>query len=55
MQSLADMMVVYEHFGYLEGLKIAWVGDGNNVLHSLLVVAPKLKMNITAATPVGKY
>lgn len=53
MQALADLMVIYEHFGRLQGLNMAWVGDGNNVLHSLMIVAAKLKMNLSIATPKG--
>ena len=52
-QALADLMAIYEHFGYLKGLKMAWVGDGNNVLSSLLIAAAKMKMHIAAATPTG--
>lgn len=53
MQALADLQTIYEHFGCLKGLKIAWVGDGNNVLSSLLIVASKMKMNIAASIPEG--
>ena len=53
MQALADLMVIYEHYGHLKDLKIAWVGDGNNVLHSLMIAACKMKMNIAAAYPKG--
>lgn len=46
-------MVIYENYGHLKGLKIAWVGDGNNVLHSLMIAACQMKMNIALACPVN--
>lgn len=52
-QALADLLTVYEHKGRLEGLKLAYVGDGNNVAHSLLYAAAKAGMNMTVATPKG--
>ena len=52
-QTLADLLTVREHLGRLEGARIAWVGDGNNVLHSLLLAAGKLGISVTAATPAG--
>lgn len=51
LQIMADLMTVQEHLGDLEGLKLAWVGDGNNVLNSLLIACPKLGMHIHVATP----
>jgi len=51
MQTLADLMVMKEHLGRLDNLKIAWVGDGNNVTHSLLIGAVKLGLDMTIATP----
>ena len=51
LQALADLMTIYEKFGRLSGLKIAWVGDGNNVLHSLLIASVKMKMHVSAACP----
>ncbi len=53
LQILADLMTVREHFGKLEGLKIAWVGDGNNVCHSLMIGATKVGMHMSVATPKG--
>lgn len=53
LQALADLMVIYEHYGKLSGLKIAWVGDGNNILHSLMIAGSKMKMNISAACPIN--
>ncbi len=52
-QALADFLTIYEHKGKLEGLKFAYVGDGNNVAHSLLYAAAKAGMDITVATPKG--
>lgn len=53
LQALADLMAIYEHFGRLNGLKVAWVGDGNNVLHSLFIAGAKMKMHLAAACPRG--
>lgn len=50
-QALADYLTVYEHKGTLKGLKIAYVGDGNNMAHSLMVGACKLGMHIAVASP----
>ncbi|MDQ0062067.1 ornithine carbamoyltransferase [Paenibacillus harenae] len=52
-QALADYQTVLEHKGHLEGLKVAYVGDGNNVVHSLLMGAAKLGMHMSVATPEG--
>ena len=52
-QALADLMTIYEHFGHLKGLRVAWVGDGSNVLNSLLIACTKMKMNISFSTPIG--
>ncbi|KAL8568819.1 hypothetical protein ACOMHN_035582 [Nucella lapillus] len=53
LQTLADFLTLQEHFGYLQGLKIAWVGDGNNVLHSLMMGCTKLGIDLSLATPPG--
>jgi ornithine carbamoyltransferase len=53
-QALADMQTLREHFGYTRGLKLAFVGDGNNVAHSLMLNAARLGMDFALATPV-KY
>lgn len=50
-QTLADLLTIREHQGRLEGVRIAWVGDGNNVLHSLLLGAAKVGASIAVATP----
>jgi ornithine carbamoyltransferase len=52
-QALADMLTLRESFGDLRGLKLAFVGDGNNVAHSLMLSATRLGVNFTIATPRG--
>ena len=52
-QALADYMTILEVKGHLEGLKLAYVGDGNNVAHSLIYGAALLGVNISVATPDG--
>src|SRR5262245_27604744 len=52
-QVLADYYTLRERRGKLDGLKIAWVGDGNNVCHELILAAVKLGMSIEVATPQG--
>ena len=52
-QALADMLTLKEKFGRLRGLKLAYVGDGNNVAHSLMLCAARLGMNMSVATPRG--
>lgn len=52
-QALADLETIAENKGELKGLKIAYVGDGNNVAHSLVVAAAHVGMDVTVATPVG--
>jgi ornithine carbamoyltransferase len=52
-QALADMMTIREHFGGFDGVRVTYLGDGNNVCHSLMVACAKLGMDFTAATPDG--
>jgi ornithine carbamoyltransferase len=52
-QALADIFTLQEHFGDLGGLKLAFVGDGNNVAHSLMLSALRMGMNFSIATPHG--
>ncbi|TDY46715.1 ornithine carbamoyltransferase [Alicyclobacillus sacchari] len=52
-QLLADALTILEHKGRLEGITVAYVGDGNNLANSWLQIAPKLGMNIRVATPAG--
>lgn len=52
-QAFADMFTLKEHFGQLRGLKLAYVGDGNNVAHSLLLCCSRLGIDCSIATPAG--
>ena len=52
-QSLADLLTLREHFGSLDGRRIAYLGDGNNVAHSLLQACALAGVDITVATPAG--
>jgi len=52
-QILADLMTIKEKKKKLKGLKIAWIGDGNNVCNSLIYGCAKTKIKITIATPNG--
>jgi len=52
-QILADLFTIYEHKGTLKGLKVAYLGDGNNVANSLLHGCAKLGVNISVASPEG--
>jgi ornithine carbamoyltransferase len=53
-QALADLMVLRERLGDLEGRRLAWVGDGaSNVCHSLAVAAAAVGMDVTIAAPAG--
>jgi ornithine carbamoyltransferase len=53
MQILADLMTIKEKKGRLEGLKLTFVGDGNNICHSLLIGCGLVGMNIKVGTPRG--
>ncbi len=50
-QVMADVLTIKEHLGRLAGVKIAYIGDGNNVARSLAFVAAKLGMRVTVASP----
>lgn len=52
-QAMADVLTIQEHFGKLEGIKIAFIGDGNNVARSLAFTCAKLKMKLVVASPSG--
>ncbi len=52
-QILADLQTIYEHKGKLEGLKLCYVGDGNNISNSLLHGCTKVGMDISVASPKG--
>lgn len=50
-QILADLLTLQEEFGTLEGLKVAYIGDGNNILHSLLLIAPLVGVHLHYCCP----
>ena len=52
-QALTDLLTIREHKGELKGLKLAYVGDGNNMANSLMYGAAKVGMDIAIATPKG--
>ena len=52
-QALADVMTIRERLGRLDGVRVAYVGDGNNVLHSLAAACNRLGARVVAATPEG--
>ena len=52
-QALTDLLTIREHKGELKGLKLAYVGDGNNMANSLMYAAAKVGMDIAIATPKG--
>jgi len=52
-QALADTMTIRERLGGLDGVRIAWLGDGNNVCASLAEISAKLGMSFAAASPEG--
>jgi len=55
LQTLADLMVLEEHFGTenIKGKTLSWVGDGNNIIHDLMLGSVKLGMHVNIATPKG--
>ncbi len=52
-QAMADYLTIWEMKGKLEGLKLAFVGDGNNVAHSLMFAGAQLGVHVSVATPHG--
>ncbi|SFL90025.1 ornithine carbamoyltransferase [Paenibacillus sp. 1_12] len=52
-QALADYQTILEHKGQLRGLKVAYIGDGNNMVHSLIMGAAKLGVDFAVASPKG--
>ncbi len=52
-QALSDFQTLEERFGGLRGLKVAYVGDGNNVCHSLLTIGARVGAHVRVATPAG--
>jgi ornithine carbamoyltransferase len=53
LQILADLMTMRQRFGDLDGLKIAWIGDGNNVCNSMILACAVMGMSIVVASPKG--
>ena len=53
LQALADAMTIRERFGTLDGTRVAYLGDGNNVCHSLMRIAARTGMHLVAASPEG--
>jgi ornithine carbamoyltransferase len=54
-QTLCDFFTLEEKFGSVRGVKLAYVGDGNNVCHSLLVAGARVGAHVRIATPAGGY
>lgn len=52
-QALSDLFTIYKKLGRLQGVKLAWVGDGDNVCHSLLLGCAKLGLDMSVACPPG--
>lgn len=52
-QALADLMTIQEIKGNLEGIKMAYIGDGNNMVHSLMIAAAKMGLELEVATPAN--
>ncbi len=52
-QAIADVMTIREKLGGFDGVRVAYLGDGNNVCHSLMVACAKLGMDFVAGTPSG--
>ena len=52
-QTMADLLTIHEHKGRLDGLTLAYIGDGNNVARSLCLALPAVGMNFAIATPAG--
>jgi len=53
-QILADLLTLKEIYGKLEGLKLAYIGDGNNILHSLLLLAPRMGIHLYYCCPPNR-
>ncbi len=52
-QALADLLTIQERAGHFDGIKVAYIGDGNNVAHSLIEVAVRMGLTISLACPSG--
>ncbi|TID26257.1 hypothetical protein CANINC_002789 [Pichia inconspicua] len=53
LQAICDLLTIKEHFHELKGLKLAWIGDSNNVINDLAIAAMKFGINVSIATPPG--
>lgn len=54
-QALADLLTIHEKKGKLKDLKLAYIGDGNNVAHSLMIACTKVGMDVSIASPKGYF
>jgi ornithine carbamoyltransferase len=52
-QALADLLTIWEHLGTLEGIKLTYIGDGNNMVHSLMLAGAIMGMEVISACPEG--
>lgn len=53
LQAICDLLTIKEHFKELKGLKLAWIGDSNNVINDLAIAAMKFGIDVSVATPNG--
>ncbi|CCH42063.1 Ornithine carbamoyltransferase [Wickerhamomyces ciferrii] len=53
LQAIADLLTIKEAFQDTKGLKLAWIGDANNVINDLAIASLKLGINVSVATPIG--
>lgn len=53
LQAICDLLTIKENFADLKGLKLAWIGDSNNVINDLAIAAMKFGINVSIATPPG--
>jgi ornithine carbamoyltransferase len=53
-QILADLMTLQENFGLLRGIKVTYIGDGNNILHTLLLMTPIMGIDLHYCCPMGR-
>ena len=52
-QAMADILTIYEHFGHTDGLRLTYIGDGNNVAASLVLICAHFGVHFTIASPEG--
>ncbi len=52
LQGLADILTIEEHLGKLNNVNLAWIGDGNNVCHTLMIASIKMGMKMSVGTPI---